>query len=502
MLYFRMVLIMLVSLYTVRIVLNTLGIIDYGIFEVVGGLVMTFSFLSNTMSSAAQRFFAFELGRNNNEQLRNTFSLTVTIHAIIALTVLLLAETLGLWFLNSKLVIPPERMEAANWIYQFSILSFLVTIITIPYNAAIIAHENMKVFAYVSIIEVVLKLIIVYVLILLPFDKLKIYSCLFFLVTCTTTFIYRYICRYKYIECHFHFFWNKRLFKTMVSYSGWNLFGAISAMANDQGLNILLNVFFGPVINAARAIAYRVNGAISSLYLNFYVAVNPQIIKSYAANNNLYMKKLVFQSSKFAYYLLLLLAIPFYFEVEFILKLWLKTINESMVIFTRLIIFYALVTSLESPLTQAARATGKIKKYQIVVGSITLLTLPVSFILFKVGFPPEYSFYTLIIIYFISIFVRLWVLKELVDFPIVSYLKKVLLKLFLVSIFSVLIPVIIKYFMNEGWLRFLTLVISSIVSILIIVYYIGLTSNEKNLIVQTIKTHLGIIFRYCNNKIC
>jgi O-antigen/teichoic acid export membrane protein len=488
-------LIMLVSLYTVRVILNTLGVIDFGIYNVVGGVVVMFSFLSNTMASASQRFFAFDIGRNDLQQLKRTFSMTINIYVIIGLIILLLAETVGLWFLNTQMVIPPDRLEAANWIYQFSILSFLVTIMTIPFNAIIIARENMSVYAYVSIVEVILKLVVVYLLVLFTSDKLKLYAILMFATTIIISFIYFVICKRKYEETSFKFYWDKGLFKTLISYSGWNLFGTVTGMANDQGMNLLLNVFFGPAVNASRAIAYRVNMAISSFSQNFYTAVNPQIIKSYAKGDSDNMIKLIFKSSKFAYYLLLLISLPVLLEIEFVLSLWLKHIENDMIIFTNLAIIYALINSLENPLTQAARSTGRIKNYQLAVGSITLLALPISYYLLKINFKAESTMYVLIIISFSSLFARLWVLKDLINFPVSGYLRHVLFIVVLVSVISIIIPALVLFNMNDGLLRFFIVSILSILSVFGTVFIIGLTDDEKlflkGIIVVRLKKYLN-----------
>jgi O-antigen/teichoic acid export membrane protein len=378
-LYFRMLLTMVVSLYTVRVVLNTLGIVDYGIFNVVAGIVTTFSFLSVTLATATQRFFSFELGRNNYEQLKKTFSMTMTIYIMVAIIILVLAETLGLWFLNTKMSIPAERMEAANWIYQFSILSFMMTMFTIPYDAAIIAHERMDVYAYVSMIEVSLKLLIVYLLMIVSMDKLKLYAILILGVTTIITLIYRTYCQKKFDECHYSFYWDSNLFKTIAGYSGWNLFGSLAGVFNDQGINILLNIFFNPVINAARGIAFQISNSINLFVSNFSTAVNPQIIKYYAQNENQKMQTLVFQSSKFSYFLLFIITMPVLLETNLILSLWLKAVPEYVVLFTRLVIITTLIDSLSGPLITSALATGKIKYYQIIIGGFKLFNLPICF---------------------------------------------------------------------------------------------------------------------------
>jgi O-antigen/teichoic acid export membrane protein len=274
-----MILTMLVSLYTVRVVLNTLGVVDYGIYNVVGGVVAMFSFLSSTMASASQRFFAFELGRRDYDKLKQAFSLTLLIYIGIAILILVLSETVGLWFLNTQMTVPEERMNAANWVYQFSIFSFIMTILTVPYNSAIIAREHMKVYAYVSIIEVVLKLIIVYLLVFFSFDKLKLYAVLTFFVACLITFIYRTYCKRRFKECIYFFYWDANKFKEILSFAWWNMIGAMANIFKTQGINILLNVFFNPVINAARAIAFQVNSALTNFTNNFYMAVRPQITK-------------------------------------------------------------------------------------------------------------------------------------------------------------------------------------------------------------------------------
>jgi len=473
---------MLVTLYTVRIVLNTLGVVDYGIYNVVGGIVVMFSFLSSTMSTASQRFFAFELGREDYLQLKRTFSMTVSIYLIIAIAVLLLAETIGLWFLNTQMVIPVNRMVAANWIFQFSILSFLVTILTIPYNAAIIAHENMKVFAYVSILEVSIKLLIVYLLVYFSYDKLKLYSVLMFATVCLITFIYRTICKRKYKECHFQFYWEKSLFNTLMSYSGWNLFGATAGVLNNQGINILLNVFFGPVVNAARGIAFQISTSVNQFVSNFITAVNPQITKYYAANEKDQMMKLVFQSTKLSYFLLFILSMPVLLETNFILLLWLKQTPQYVVLFVRLMIIAALIDSLSYPLMTAAQATGKIKKYQAVVGGMMLLNLPISYLFLKLGFLPQITMYISIVISIICLFLRLVLLRSMIGLKVKLFFKSVLFKVFSVSLISYIFPLLLLYRLDDCLLRFLFICISGLVTSIGSIYIIGLTMNERLLV--------------------
>jgi len=478
-LYFRMMLIMLVSLYTVRVVLNSLGMVDYGIFNVVGGVVTMFAFLSNTMASASQRFFSFELGRNATEQLKRTFSMTVTIYAILSVVILILAETIGLWFLNTHMNIPVKRMDAANWIYQFSILSFIVTIMTIPYNASIIARENMKVYAYVSIVEVLLKLLIVYLLVLFSYDKLKLYGVLIFAVTCIVTLIYRMVCIRKYKECRYRFYWEKDLFKTLISFSSWNLFGAIAGVLSNTGVNILLNIFFGPVINAARGIAFQVNNSITQFVQNFMTATRPQIVKYYATGEKDKMVKLIFQSCKFSFFLVFILSLPVLIETNFILTLWLKRIPEYVIIFTRLVIFTTLIDTFSSPLMTAAQATGKIKKYQSIVGGFRLLILPIAYLFLYLGYPPQITMTITLIMAFLSLFIRLFLLKEMIEFPIRKFISGVLSISLLVSILAYIMPLIIVLAMPESVLRFILVCLSSVIISSGLIYFIAFTTTEK-----------------------
>lgn len=474
---------MLIGLYTVRVVFSTLGLVDYGIYNVVGGIVVMFSFLSNSMATASQRFFSIELGRNDKQQLKRIFSLTITIYVVISVIVLLLAETLGLWFLNTQMVIPNERINVVNWIYQFSIFSFIVTIMTIPYNAMIIARENMGVYAYVSIIEAILKLLIVYLLVLFSLDKLKLYAALMSASTCIISVIYLTICRRKYEESRFQFYWDKELFNSMFSFSSWKIIGAISGLFCNYGLNILLNIFFGPAVNAARAISYQLNSAIVSLSSSLYTAVRPQITKSYAAGDIKHALLLVFQSSKFSFYLILLLSMPIMLETSFLLKIWLKDTTEYMIVFTRLIIIFSLINCLESPLSDIVQATGKIKKYQIIIGSITLLTLPLSYTSFKLGFPPETSLYILITVYSLAHFLRLWVVRNLVGMSIKNYLREVFCIILMVGLIALILPVSLMYYLKEdNFYRFFLVVSGCEFSVLSTIYLIGLKKNERKIV--------------------
>jgi len=479
-----------VSLYTSRIVLNTLGVEDFGIYNVVGGVVTMFSFLNAAMSSATQRFLSFELGKENYKQLQKVFSMSLNIHVLIASVIFVLAETIGLWFLNAKLNIPAERMEAANWVYQFSILSFMVTVISVPYNAMIIAYERMNVYAYVSILEVVLKLIIVFMLQWFGYDKLKFYAILVFSISLLIRLVYGIYCNRNFKESRYVFSWDKSLYTTLMSYAGWNLWGNVAGVMFTQGINILLNIFFGPAINAARGIAYQIRGAVTGFVTNFQMAMNPQIIKSYASGNQNYMHQLIFQGAKYSFFLLLLLSLPILFETPLILKIWLKIVPDYTVIFTRLVLVNILIDCISGPLMTAAQASGKIKVYQSVVGGLLILILPISYLFLKLGYSPQVTLYVSISISIIALFSRLWILRPLVHLSILKFTQFVLVPILMVSLVAVIPPLLTTYFMNPGILAFFIVSSISVLSVLLSIYSLGLERKERVYMKNKVRQYL------------
>lgn len=434
---------MAVTLYTSRVILQTLGIEDYGIYNVVAGFVTMLGFLHGAMSSATQRFIAFELGQSRNQNINGVFNMSMNIHILIAVLVFILGETIGLWFVKTQLTIPISRILAAQWVFHLSLLSFIITIVSVPFNALIIANEQMGVFAAVSILDVTLKLLIVFMLSLSGMDRLVLYALLSLAVTFIIFIVYKIYCNSKYPESRFKPYWDKQLFKTMLSYTGWNLWGNIASVMSGQGVNILLNMFFGPTVNAARAIAMQVSGALNSFVQNLQVAINPQIIKSYASQDLEYMHKLVYYSSKYNFFVLLLLALPVLNNIEFILPIWLGVVPESTSIFTKLIILNILIDSLSPSLMTAAQATGRIKLYQFIVGGILLTNLPVSYLVLKVVNEPYSVFYVSIGLSLLALLARVYLISGLVNlskrrfitdsiFPILSVTSLVLM----VNIFS------------------------------------------------------------------
>jgi O-antigen/teichoic acid export membrane protein len=493
MLYFRQILIMLVSLYTVRVVLNTLGAEDYGIYNVVAGVVTMFSFLSNSMATASQRYFSFEIGRGDFEQLKKIFCLNFTIYIIIGVVILLLAETLGLWFLNYKLVIPHGRLDAARWIYQFAILSFLLTMITTPYMAAIIAHENMNIYAYVSIVEVVLRLFIAYVLQIIAIDKLRLYGVLMFAVTFINTGIYRFICIKKYKECRFRLFWNYDLFKELVGYIGWNFFGAVSGVVRNQGINILLNIYFGPIVNAARSVAMQVNSAVVTFAQNFTTAARPQIVKSYASGNSSQMLSLVFHSTKATAFLLFFFILPLQLELSFVLNIWLKQIPEYVLVFTRILLIRALIDSISYPLMGASQATGKIKIYQAVVGGITILNLPIALIVLIAGFSAVSVQIVSVGISAMAFCARIIILSRQLQFSVLFYVKNTFIPIILVAIIGSIIPAIFVFLSPMvGIIRLFITVLISAISLGLSVFFIGFSKNERLAVIQGIRKYIPV----------
>ncbi len=487
MLYMRMLLTMVVSLYTSRVVLNTLGVEDFGIYNVVGGFVTMFGFLNSAMSSATQRFLSFEIGKNDYAQLRNVFSMSVNIHFIIALAILILAETVGLWFVNTQLTIPAERMAAAQWVYQFSILALMVNIVSVPYNAIIIAHERMSVFAWVSIIEAGLKLLIVLILVWFGFDKLKLYAVLMFGVSLIIRLIYGSYCSRNFKESKFRYFWDKSLYRILMSYAGWNLWGNTAGVLYGQGVNILLNIFFGPVVNAARGIAYQVSGAAKHFVTNFQMAMNPQIIKSYAADDLDYMHQLIFQGAKYSFFLLLTLSLPIILETEIILKLWLKIVPEYTVIFTQLVIINILIDTISGPLMTAAQASGKIKLYQGLVGGLLLLNLPISYVFLKLSFPPQVTLYISICISIIALYTRLKIISPLVSLSVIGYIKNVFLRIIPVALLAAILPLLIKIYLSPDFYRLLIIGFVSVVSVIFSIYIVGLSRNEQTFMQRKVK---------------
>lgn len=487
MLYFRQILILLTSLYTIRIVLQALGAEDYGIYNVVAGTVTMFGFLSSSMATASQRFFSFEMGQGNVEKLQKIFSLTFIIYIILAVLLFVFAETVGLYLLKNKLVIPEERLEASFWVYQFTIFSFIITIITTPYMAAIIAHENMKIYAYAGIVEAALKFVVALSLKFLPFDNLISYGFLLLFITSINTAIYRFYCTARYPECRLILIWDKEKIKDIISYSSWNLFGSSVGIIKNQVLNILLNIFFNPIVNAARSISIQVNNAVNSFASNFTTAMRPQIIKQYAAGKLDEAARLVFCGCKYTFFLMFIFSMPLILEMNYVLKIWLSNPPTLAAVFTRLALIDAIITSISYQIMTLAQATGKIKLYQSLVGSILLLNLPVSYTVLKLGAPAYSVMIVTIIISCIATVARLLILRHLTPFSITTFFTNSLLPMFCTALVACIIPAIIHFVMAENFVRFCIVVLTSVFMTIFCVVTVGFSHNERINVMRLIK---------------
>ena len=480
MLYFRQILILLVGLYTVRIVLDELGVEDYGIYNVVAGVVTLLSFLSGTMASATQRFFSFALGRNDKLQLKKIFSVNFIIYISIAIIALILLESVGLWFVNEKLDIPPKRFEAAIFIFHFAVFTFIASILTSPFMAMIIAHEDMQIYSYVSIIEAILKLGVVFLLMHIEADKLELYGLLLFIVSLINALIFISISLRKYEECQFKkFYWDKGLVQEILDFTGWTLFGQVSTVVRNQAITILVNQFFNPVVVASRAIALSISGHIGVFANNFNTSLYPPIIKSYSSNSKNDMFSLIFNGSKLTFFLMWIIALPLLMELEMILNIWLKNVPNEAVLFTQLNIVESLIFSLSLPLATAARAPGKMKTYELTLGLIQLSIFFVTWIILKMGYPAYSVFVVAIVVNIIMFFVRLIIVSNLIELSKKSFIVKVVLPVIGVMILSTIPTYLLQKSLPIGFVFSLIVIVSSVVFNAVTIFYIGLDKNWR-----------------------
>lgn len=489
-LYFRMIITLLLSLYTSRVILKALGVDDYGIYNVVAGIVTMLSFMSGAMTSATQRFFSYEIGKNNQKQLCNVFKMSMNIHILIVIISVFVAEILGVWFLNNYIVIPPDRVVSANWVFQFSIVSFCVTILSIPYTANIIAHEKMKIFAYIGIIDVTLKLIAVFLLELTNNDKLIIYSMYISIISFIIYVFYFVYNRIYFTNSKFTLYWNKNLFNNLLSYTSWNFFGNLASVGYNQGINILLNIFFGPTVNAARAISFQVNSAISGFVSNLQTSVSPQIVKSYSTNDINNMKKLVFSCSKYSFFLMYFLSLPFLLETNFVLNIWLENVPESTSIFCQLLLIDTLIISFSHALMTAFQATGKIKRYQMIVGSLLLLNIPLSYVILKSGYSPQSTYYISITLSLMAFLIRLQLLELLIPKITSGFYSSVIFKSFLVVLLSLIPSWLISIYITINILNFIFLCILTWLIIISSIWMVGFSIEEKKYIKNIISSKI------------
>ena len=487
-LYFRMFVMMAIGLYTSRIVLQTLGVKDYGTYNVVGGVVSMFSIVSSSLSTSISRFITFELGRENKERLNKVFSTAINVQLLLSIIVVVLMELVGVWFLNTQMNIPDGRMEAANWVFQLSIVSFVLGLLMVPYNASIIAHEDMGIFAYMTLLDAVLKLLIVYLLYITPYDKLITYAILLFCVSLLMRSIYAIYCKRHYEECTYHFVHDIPLLKEMTSFAGWNFLGNGSWILNNQGVNILINIFFGVTLNAARGIASQVDTMVQNFVRNFMTALNPQITKSYATGNLDYMHKLVFAGAKYSAFMMLFFVIPICLEADLILHLWLgDVVPEYAPIFVRLTLLSSMCVILGNTLITAVFATGKIRNYELVMGFMALSNFPIVWIAFKMGASPVAAYIVYFFVYFVMIFVRLYMVKDLIHMSAWTYVKEVFLRVAIVGLLSLSLPLLITYLEEDSVLRLVEVCAVSALGTIGSVLIFGMKRDEKKLVFGFIK---------------
>ncbi|MBR5171605.1 MAG: lipopolysaccharide biosynthesis protein [Muribaculaceae bacterium] len=481
-LYIRMIFMTLLSLYTSRVILQTLGVADYGVWSAVGGVISMMGILTKSLSKSISRHLTFELGRGDMKKLKMVFSTSVNVQLFIALVILLVGSTLGFWFLNNKMNIPDGRLDAANWVMWSCIINFMISLVNVPYSAAIVSHEKMSVYAYMTIFEAILNLSVVGALYFSPMDKLKTYAVLAVFASIIVRAIYMIYCRRKFEECRYQFVFNVPMLKELTSFAGWNFFGEGAWVFNTQGIDLLVNIFFGVTLNAARGIAGQVNAISTKFVTNFMTALEPQITKTYAAGHLQQMHQLVCRGAKFSFFLTILFAIPLGFEAERLLRIWLGTVPDYSVLFVRLTFLSAITTVLGNTLVTAQFATGKIKKYQIIMTICGFWVFPLTWLAFELGGGPAWSYIIFIAVYFGLIFVRFYLVKDLIHISWSMYLKDVLLKCLVVLVIAVIPPLVLMLTMPSSILRFILVCLISFTSSGLVIYWIGMKQDERKAI--------------------
>lgn len=494
-LYLRMILTMAIGLYTSRVVLQTLGVSDYGVYNVTGGLITLLTYVNTMLSGGTSRFLTIALGKNNLEKLKITFSTTVTLSVVSAMIVLILGETIGLWFINNQLNIDPNRIYAANWVYQCSLFSALFTITQTPFSASLISHERMNVYAYMSIFDVIMKLLIVYLLLFFDNDKLILYAILMLSVNFLNILIYRWYCIKNFRECSMKFGFDKNLFRNMFSYSSWNMIGMLSVVLIDQGINMMINIFYGTVVNAARGIATQVNGIIRQLYSSFQTPCRPQVMKYYASGEIDKMQLLICNNSKYCSYLLLCVIIPLSVNIKELLDIWLVEVPEYTVGFVRYIFAASFINAMIDPLLMGIHAVGHVKKVNIITAIVNSIVFISSYFLFKCGFPPVSCYIPLVISCIINIGIYMYLLRTEINFNMRMFLTNSIIPVAKFSIICFIIPVILFTVLPKTVVGCLLSCILGGCSVVIILFVFGLPKYIRyiiiNKIVKVLKTANG-----------
>ena len=490
-LYIRMILVMVVSLYTSRVILNTLGASDYGVYDVVGGVVTIMTFLSGALGASTSRFLTYDLGLGDQNKLNNTFSAALLLHIGVAALVVIFGETIGLWLLNNKLVIPYGRMTAAFWVLQASILTTAINFTQVPFSASIISHERMSIYAYVGLYDAAAKLAIAYLITVAPYDKLIVYAFLLTANSLIVTTFYMLYTRSQYVECRLRKVRELDLFKRLLNYTGWELFGGVASVCQGQGISIVLNMFFGTIVNAARGVTQQISAAVTQFVTNFLLASRPQVIKYCAEGNYEEMYNLTFRTAKFSFLLMLAMVIPLCCEIDFILKIWLgATIPKYTNIFTILVLITGLVSSLHTASLMPYHAIGKLGLGNVIGGTLMVLALPISYILFKLGLPPYWAFITIFVTNTLQQITTWVIINSYVHYSYWDLLRKTYLPIAITTLLALPLPLFIRFTFDEGWLRFFILLICTELVLVLLVLFVAMTKSEKIRVVSFAKNKM------------
>lgn len=489
-LYIRMIAIMFVSIFTSRITLESLGVEEYGIYNVVGGFIGIFALFRAGFVTTTQRFITYDLGRGDLKELNSTYNTCTIIFVAISLLILLIAETFGIWFLYNKLIIPPERLNAAFWVFQFSLASLIVGLLSVTQNALIIAHEKMKAFAYISIYEVMAKLAIAYALFNAPFDKLVFYAAMICFVDVSIRVIYAVYCTKHFKESAFALVFNKDKFKSIFKFTGWTMLGGIGVIVKNQGVNIVLNLFFGPAVNAARGLATQVQGAVQGFVLNFQMALNPQIVKTYSAGELSATYKLVYRSSKFSYCLLYLFALPLMLEADVVLGIWLKEVPDYTSLFIRMMFVIALAETLTNPIVRSIEASGKVMSDQLLAGGADIAAVGLSYVILQIDTNPAVVYILLLVESVLLLFTRLMIANRKAGIPVLTFIKEVIIRILLLNVFTATPLIILCHYMDDGLVRFFLIVPTAAILVILCSWFSVLSVSERNAIMNKVKTVL------------
>ncbi len=487
-LYLRMFLIMAINFYAARVILAKLGVVDYGIYNVVGGVVSMMAFMNTSLTSGFQRFFNIALGKEDNEEFKKLFSVSLACQLLLAILLFVLAESAGLWFLENKMTIPESREVAARWVYQSTIAVFLITLFVSPLNAVIISIEKMSIFAIISIIQAVLKLGVLFLLDIIGADKLIVYSILIVAVEFFVWILYFVSVKRNCANLVFRPVFDKTRLKRIVAFSGWNLFGSCSHMLKSQGINVVLNVFFDPSVNAARGIAYQVMTGVKSFYSSFQTAARPQSMKYYAKGEQKQMIKLSYDISRISFMLLWIITLPLLFTIDYVLDLWLSpNMPEYAPVFTLIILLTSLVEVFGPPIATIVHATGKMKKYQLICGLSIMMIVPLAYLFLKIGYPPESAMYVSLFVLIGVHILRLFLVKELVEFSIFDYLKQCILPCVYVCALSLIVPFVISITNLGSSMHPLFLFLICLICSCVSIWLVGLSRHERDIIINRIK---------------